>query len=63
MTTGREGVTFRDPGELASLLVAVATRSLTPDSALARSRDWLAQNPPERWDAQWDASARRVLIA
>ncbi|HEX4914493.1 MAG TPA: glycosyltransferase [Vicinamibacterales bacterium] len=63
MTTGREGVTFRDPGDLASLLVAVATRSVMPDSALARSRDWLAQNPPERWDSQWDASARRVLIA
>ena len=63
MTTGREGVTFRDPGELANLFVTLATHAIAPDSALARSRAWLAQNPPERWDAQWDATARRVLLA
>jgi beta-1,4-mannosyltransferase len=62
MTTGQEGVTFRDPGDLANLLVAVATRSLPPDSALTRSRAWLAQHGPERWDTQWDASARKVLV-
>ena len=63
MNTGREGITFRDPGELASLLVTVASQSTTADSALAKSRTWLAQHPPERWDAQWDATARRVLLA
>jgi beta-1,4-mannosyltransferase len=63
MTTGREGVTFRDPGELANVFVDVATRAMPPDSALAKSRAWLAENPPERWDAQWDGTARRVLLA
>lgn len=62
MTTGREGVTFRDPGDLATLLVAVALRSIAPDSPLARSRAWLRQHPPERWDAQWQSAARPVLI-
>jgi beta-1,4-mannosyltransferase len=62
MTPGHEGITFRDPGELASLFVSVAARSMAPDSPLAKSRAWLAQNPPERWDAQWDATARRVLL-
>jgi beta-1,4-mannosyltransferase len=63
MTTGREGVTFRDPGELANVFVNVATGDMPPDSALAKSRAWLAQNPPERWDVQWDGTARRVLLA
>ena len=63
MTTGQEGVTFRDPGELANIFVSVASQAMTADSALAKSRAWLAQHPPERWDAQWDATARRVLLA
>ena len=63
MNTGREGITFRDPGELANLLVTLASQSTIGDSALAKSRAWLAQHPPERWDAQWDATARRVLLA
>jgi beta-1,4-mannosyltransferase len=62
MTPGHEGITFRDPGDLANLLVAVAARSLPADSALTTSRAWLAQNPPERWDTQWDATARKVLV-
>jgi len=62
MTAGQEGMTFRDPGELANVLVGVARGTMAPDSALARSRAWLAQHPGERWDAQWDASARRVLL-
>ena len=62
MTPGHEGITFRDPGELASLFVSVAARSMAPDSPLGKSRAWLAQNPAERWDAQWDATARRVLL-
>jgi len=63
MTPGHEGVVFRDPGDLASVLVSIATRSSLPDSALEKSRAWLAQNPPERWDAQWDASARTILLS
>jgi beta-1,4-mannosyltransferase len=62
MTTGREGVTFRDPGELANLLVVVATRAVA-ESPLSQARQWLTLNPPERWDAQWDATARNVLLA
>ena len=62
METGREGVTFRDPGDLANLLVSVATRSIAPDGALAKSRAWLQQNPPQRWDAQWESAARPVLL-
>ena len=61
MTTGQHGVTFRDPGDLASVLVAIATRSIAADSALGRSRVWLAGHEPERWHAQWDAVARPVL--
>lgn len=62
MTTGREGVTFRDPGDLAQLLMAIASRRIAPDSALAASRAWLAQHPAERWDAQWQAAARPVFF-
>jgi hypothetical protein len=62
MATGREGITFRDPGDLANLLVSVATRSIAPDGPLAKSRAWLQQNPPQRWDAQWESTARPVLI-
>ena len=62
MTAGQEGVTFRDPGDLATLLVSIASGSPSPDSLLGRSRAWLAQHPAERWSAQWDATARRVLI-
>lgn len=62
MTSGHEGVTFRDPGDLAQLLVSVAKGSLAADSPLTKSRAWLAQHPPERWDTQWDAAARKVLV-
>jgi beta-1,4-mannosyltransferase len=62
MTQGHEGVTFHDPGDLANLLVSVAHRSLAPDSPLTASRAWLAGHPPERWDAQWEAQARPVLL-
>ncbi len=62
MTIGQEGVTFRDPGELANLFVAVATRSIPADSPLARSRAWLAQNPPERWGEEWEKAAKPHLV-
>jgi len=63
ITTGQQGVTFRDPGDLANLFVSVARGSASSDSPLAKSRAWLAQHPSERWDAQWDANARSVLLA
>jgi beta-1,4-mannosyltransferase len=62
MTTGQEGVTFRDPGDLANLLVAVATRSAATGAPLARAHAWLAQHPAERWSAQWESAARPVLL-
>jgi beta-1,4-mannosyltransferase len=62
ITVGHEGVTFRDPGDLANILVAVANRTSLPDSALGRSRAWIAANAPERWSAQWNAAARPVLL-
>lgn len=63
MQTGHEGVIFRDPGDLANLLLTVATGAIPAGSPLAASREWLARNPPERWDTQWDAAARPVLVA
>jgi beta-1,4-mannosyltransferase len=56
LTAGHEGVTFRDPGDLANLLVAVAENKVDPGSALGRSRAWLAEHPAERWEAQWSAA-------
>ncbi len=57
LTPGREGVTFRDPGGLADLLVALARHTVSPDSPLARSRAWLAANPAESWEDHWRATA------
>jgi beta-1,4-mannosyltransferase len=62
MTPGQEGVIFRDPGDLATLLVGVANGAPLPDSPLGRSRAWLTSHPPERWSAQWDAAARPALL-
>ena len=62
MTVGQEGVAFRDPGDLANVLVGVANRTLLPDSPLGKSRAWLGANAPERWHAQWESAARPVLF-
>jgi len=62
MTSGQQGVTFHDPGELSNLLLSVAKGSFGPGSPLARAGEWLTQNAPERWDAQWTAAARPVLL-
>lgn len=62
LTPGREGLTFRDPGDLAGLLVAVASRAADPASALAQSRAWLFENPAERWDGEWPSTALPVLL-
>jgi beta-1,4-mannosyltransferase len=62
MTSGQHGLTFRDPGELSTILVDVAKRSMATDSPLGKSRSWLAANSPERWDAHWSAAARHVLL-
>ena len=62
VTTGEHGVTFHDPGDLSALFLNVARRSIAADSPLAKARTWLAQNAPERWDTQWTAAARPVLL-
>ena len=61
MTNGQEGVTFRDPGELAQLFVGIATHS-TAESPMSKSSSWLAQHPPERWETQWDRVAKPNLV-
>jgi beta-1,4-mannosyltransferase len=61
LTNGKEGVTFRDPGDLATLLVSVARRNATAESPLARSRAWLAAHPAERWEDHWKTAAASVL--
>jgi beta-1,4-mannosyltransferase len=62
VTSGQHGVTFHDPGDLSTVFLSVAKGSIAADSPLAKARTWLAQNAPERWDAQWTAAARPVLL-
>jgi len=62
MTSGNEGVLFRDPGALSKVMTAVARRSLADDAGLGGARIWLEQHPPESWDAQWNGAARGVLL-
>ncbi len=61
LTNGSEGVTFKDPGQLANLLVALATGNADPDGPLARSRQWIASHPSPRWDDQWRSVAAPVF--
>jgi beta-1,4-mannosyltransferase len=63
ISVGREGITVRDPGELAAIFVALATADLGKVPQFAASRSWLAANAPERWDDQWRARALPVLDA
>jgi beta-1,4-mannosyltransferase len=62
LTPAHEGMTFHEPGQLAAVLVALATADLSAAPAFAASRSWLAANPPERWQEQWDRTAKNVLI-
>ncbi|MGH9383490.1 MAG: glycosyltransferase [Vicinamibacterales bacterium] len=64
LTNGREGVRFGEPGELMTLLVAAATRdssSSSSENPLARSRAWLASNPPETWEDTWPTAMAAVI--
>ena len=63
LTSGREGVTFHEPGQLATVLFALATADLTATPSFAASRAWLAANAAPRWQDQWDQTARQVLMA
>jgi beta-1,4-mannosyltransferase len=62
MIPGQQGVTFHDPGDLSNVFLSVAQGTIAPDSPLAKSREWLALNSPERWDAHWNATARPTLL-
>ena len=57
LTVGHEGVTFRDPGDLARILVTIATQTLDAGSPPGRSRSWLAEHPAQRWEEQWRSAA------
>lgn len=59
---GKEGVTFREPGELASLLSALALADLSLVPKFAEARSWLAAHPAERWEPQWSERARPLLL-
>jgi beta-1,4-mannosyltransferase len=63
LTPGHEGITFGEPGELAALLIALASADVTAVPRFAASRTWLAANPPERWEDHWGTRAKGVLIA
>jgi len=63
LTPGREGVSFREPGELSVIFHALASADLTAVPQFAASRSWLAANPPERWQTEWDRVARTVVLS
>jgi beta-1,4-mannosyltransferase len=59
---GKEGVTFHEPGELSTILFALATADLARVPSFAASRAWLAAHPAERWEPQWNEKARPILF-
>lgn len=63
LTPGHEGVTFRDPGELAKVLLALANAELDSVPKFAAARTWLAANPAERWEEQWIRKAPSFMGA
>jgi beta-1,4-mannosyltransferase len=62
LTPGHEGVTFHEPGQLASILLALATADLSTIPAFAAARAWLAGNPAERWETQWQRAFLQVAM-
>ncbi len=62
LTAGHEGVTFREPGELAAVLAALATADLSAVPAFAAAREWLVGHPAERWEEHWTATVMPVLV-
>lgn len=63
LTDGREGVTFRDAGELSNVLTGLAAGDVSQAPAVASARKWLATHPVERWDAAWERVVAPVLRA
>jgi beta-1,4-mannosyltransferase len=62
LTPGQEGVTFHEPGQLASILVALASADLAAVPQFAAARTWVNGNAPERWIDQWNRAAKPVLM-
>jgi beta-1,4-mannosyltransferase len=62
VTPGREGITFHEPGQLAAVLIALASGDLTPVPLFANARAWLNANPAERWQQHWRAAAQPLLM-
>jgi beta-1,4-mannosyltransferase len=62
LTPGQEGVTFHEPGQLASILVALASADLAAVPKFAAARAWVNGHAPERWIDQWNRSAKPVLM-
>jgi beta-1,4-mannosyltransferase len=62
LTPGQEGMTFGEPGELAAVIVALATADLTAVPKFAAARGWLAAHPAERWADVWRQAAAPLLI-
>jgi beta-1,4-mannosyltransferase len=61
LTPGHEGITFHEPGQLASVLTALASADLSPTPLFAASRAWVSANQSERWLDEWNKSAKSVL--
>jgi len=61
LTPGQEGMTFRDPGDLAALIVAIARADLSKVPDFARARTWLAAHSSERWEPEWQRVAKPVV--
>ena len=61
LTNGNEGFTFKDPGQLAHVLVALAKGSAESGGPVARSRQWLEAHPSGRWEDQWRDVAAAVF--
>ncbi len=61
VTPGHEGITFREPGELSAVLLALASADLASVPKFAAARTWLASNPPEHWEDHW-TRARTVML-
>lgn len=61
LTPAQEGVTFHDPGGLATVLTALASGDSHRLPQLSAARRWLAEHPAERWEAQWTRVAAPML--
>jgi beta-1,4-mannosyltransferase len=63
LTSGHEGITFRDPGELSTVLLALATGNLAKVPQFAAARTWLTANPAKRWQEEWNEKAKPLLLS